>query len=239
MDGFEPHSQPLENAPQSTPPLLAQLPQMADSSDLILPQIPLQPMPPPPEAFYGTMPPLRLAISPVPTRNVVEPPRQTWAGTVIIACLAIGLLSAICRFEMARLQAEREHAMNLAGEASLIEGQQEDLGKLLSDPETRLISLSATNYSDLRGATMAWNGRLQRAVLFCDKLPILGDADQYEIWVADSAGTFSRLGGVDAHPGVSVYPIRFAALTSPISRLEITAGPRELAKGPVLVGQVQ
>jgi hypothetical protein len=184
-------------------------------------------MPPPPGAFYWTNPLPPRSARPDSGRDNSNSNVQTWAGTVVIACMAIGLLSAICRFEMARLQAERERAMNLAGEASLVEAQQEDLGKLLSD------------YSDLRGATMAWNERLQRAVLFCDKLPILGDADQYEIWVADSSGTFSRLGGVDAHPGVSVYPIRFAALASPMSRLEITAGPRELAKGPVLVGEIQ
>ncbi|MGA2583447.1 MAG: hypothetical protein ABSG31_09240 [Tepidisphaeraceae bacterium] len=212
---------------------------MPATSNLIPPQIPLQPMPPPPGAFYWTNPLPPRSARPDSGRDNSNSNVQTWAGTVVIACMAIGLLSAICRFEMARLQAERERAMNLAGEASLVEAQQEDLGKLLSDPDTRLIPLSATNYSDLRGATMAWNERLQRAVLFCDKLPILGDADQYEIWVADSSGTFSRLGGVDAHPGVSVYPIRFAALASPMSRLEITAGPRELAKGPVLVGEIQ
>jgi hypothetical protein len=112
------------------------------------------------------------------------------------------------------------------------------VGKLLADPNTSVITLKSLGPSITPPATLAWNFHLRTVVLFSDQLPAQDAAVQYEIWAADANGVITRLGSFSAHPGVSVYPIRFDFTLLHVSSFQLFAGPRSAANAPLLVGTI-
>jgi hypothetical protein len=159
-------------------------------------------------------------------------------GTLVFACLAIGLLASAVQVQRLRIHNEQQRATVMATTADLYAGKSQELGQLMADSHTQLIRLSSAENSPVRGASMAWNAGRRRGALFCDQLPIQNAGQSYEIWAVDAGGSASQMADVKAEPGVSVYPFRSAVGTANANRFEVTDGPRLPGQGPILSGAV-
>ncbi len=162
--------------------------------------------------------------------------QSSWALSLVIACLAIGLLGAAVRYEQVRIQNERQRSSSLATAASIAAGNSEDLGELMADSRTRLVRLSGE--AGITNASLAWNPARPVGALFCDKLPVVAGGAPYEIWGIGNGGATIHLGDIQPASGVSVYPFPLPTGLGEISRVEITAGPRGAQGVAALRGSV-
>jgi len=168
-----------------------------------------------------------------------EADSSSWAGVLIICCLALGFLAAMFHWEQTRYQTERDRASTLLTAAELSAARAESLGRNMADPRTRLIYLSGPLLADVRGATLAYNEAIHWAALFCDRLPILEAGRHYEIWAGDDQVQWTRLASIDPEPGTSVYPFYWSAAPGRPQRIEISAGPRLSQQQSLLGGPIQ
>jgi hypothetical protein len=107
--------------------------------------------------------------------------------------------------------------------ADLVAGQQEELGRLLSDSQTRQAPLAPTPGSAVRYATFAWNDEKGQGALFCDQLEPLPAGSRYQIWAGSTeSADATRLAELDARPGVAVYPFSLPRRLGPTPQLRLT-----------------
>jgi hypothetical protein len=162
-------------------------------------------------------------------------PSPVWAVILVLACLALGLVGGVVQWERGRADVEQRRAVSMAVHDSLLQAQREDLGKLLADPQTRMVRLLPSDGSRVTQAVIAWNPAQQTGFLFCDQLPALDSGVSYEIWATRDAEP-SPISRIDARPGLSVYRFRPDGGLNAVRRWEITAGPRSADAAPILVG---
>lgn len=196
----------------------------------------LTPLPPP----LPTAPNWTYIQPPAPVRTSHHSDSQTdrWAGILVLSCLVIGILGGMLELERSRVKTERDHAMQLMTAVVISEARNEDLGKTLADPRTRLIHLESNTSFGISNASLAFNDSLNWGALLCDDLPPLPDGRQYEIWATASEATV-QLATIQSQPGVSTYPFHFDSNNTKFDRVEITAGSRSTANTPLLSANVQ
>lgn len=163
---------------------------------------------------------------------------STWAATVVIACLALGFLGSMIHSLSQELGRQQNVAHGFRVDADAAQGQSEETGRLLADPQTQLVHLTSASHlaSD---ASIAWNGARHDGALFCDNLPVLPASQAYEIWAIGRADQGEKVVEIRPAPGVSVYPFHYSDALERLSRFEITAGSRDAVKPPVLMGALQ
>jgi hypothetical protein len=162
----------------------------------------------------------------------------SWAGVLVLYCLAAGLMAAMLEMERSQYAAERDHARLTATSYALAEARQEDLGRNLSDGQTRIIHLTATEPRFLAGA-LALNESLHWGALFCDGLGPRDMGQPFKIWSIGAGGAATQLSEIRPAPGVSVYPFEWASDVSPIQRVEITAGSGAAGAAAIFSGSLQ
>jgi hypothetical protein len=163
---------------------------------------------------------------------------STWAVTVIFACLAIGFMGSMIESLSHHLGQQQKLANQSKTDAEYAQSQSEDVGKLLADPQTQLVRLTSTTLASANAA-IAWNASRHDGALFCDTLPLLPQAQAYEIWAVSPSDQGAKVVDVRPSPGVSVYPFHYSDATARLSRFEVTAGSRDATKPPLLSGTVQ
>jgi hypothetical protein len=182
----------------------------------------------PPQYVPATTP---RAIQPFP-----RPPRRepvvSWIPSLLVACLALGLLGQMVHEEASGIKEEQRRSSDYYSQLGIVEGLQEDVGKLVADPKTTTFTLTGSQSSVHRAVAM-WNATRQAGLLFCDDLPILPNNQAYEIWATSKEGVAAKLGQFSAKPGCSVYSFN-SPLTGVPVRIEVTAGPRSAANPPIL-----
>ncbi len=156
-------------------------------------------------------------------------PRIThnWGASLVIACLALGFVSAVVVCERNLFTSERGHAIELNNAMATLEARDWELGRVMADPQTRFIPLSGMN-STFQNAMLVWNYSRQFGVLCCDQLPALNSELQYQIWALSRVSHKNApqfLGQVNAVPGTSIYPFRSSQSPLQFDRIEVTAGP--------------
>jgi hypothetical protein len=169
--------------------------------------------------------------------------RVSWGGTLVLACLALGLCGSAIQIERAQVARERAHMAALAAASSLLESQQEDLGKLLADPQTRLVALHAADAAAIGQATFAWNDHLQQGAIFCDHLPVSESGLPYVIqaYNGSSSGPASppvQIGSLQVRPGVSVYFFQSTSAVQPVRRIEVVPPGNAVASQPMLYATI-
>lgn len=162
----------------------------------------------------------------------------TWAVTVIIACLALGFMGSIIQ-SLGRALGRQQNITNTARTAAdYAQSVDEDVGKLLADPQTKLVRL--TSPSQLTAdAAIAWNEARRDGALFCDKLPLLPASQSYEIWAIGRSDKGAKVVEVRPAPGVSIYPFHYSDASVHLIRFEVTAGAPDATRPPALAGTVQ
>jgi hypothetical protein len=168
-----------------------------------------------------------------------QPHGTGWSIILVFACVALGFTASAADYERIVATSERDHAGLVATECSAVEGQIEDLGKFLADPNTRLIPLAGSSEFAAAPAAIAWNSVERRGYFLCDDLPILDTGRGYELWALHGMDDPVKIAMWDSKPGTSVYPFRVWQPTTGKTRLEITAGPRSSQKGPVFAGEIE
>jgi hypothetical protein len=163
---------------------------------------------------------------------------STWAATIVIACLALGFMGAIIQSLGRALGREQNIANQTKSAAEYAQSINEDVGKLLADPQTKLVRLTSASLLSA-DAAIAWNGARHDGALFCDQLPMLPASQPYEIWAIGGADQGAKVVEVRPEPGVSVYPFHYSDTPERLTRFEITAGARDAARQPVLTGTIQ
>jgi hypothetical protein len=159
-----------------------------------------------------------------------------WAGTLILACLALGFCASAVELERSWGLGQQQRAELLATADSEVSGQLEDLGRFLADPQTRLIRLNLGNSSAVGSASVVWNASREKGYLLCDQLRMLDADAAYEVWARHGSEQPIRLAGIYPKSGQSVYPFRASGVKTR-DRLEITAGPRSAGNAPIFTGE--
>ncbi len=167
------------------------------------------------------------------------PSRQSWAGVLVLACLAIGLLAAMLEMERARANSERDYARVTSTTYVLQQARLEDLGKNLADGNTRIVHLQSSGIAQSAGAALALNQNLHWGALFYDGLAPLDGAKPYEIWAIGAGGAATELSAVAPESGVSVYPFSWTGDPGPIGRIEINSGDRAAGAALIFNGSLQ
>jgi hypothetical protein len=156
---------------------------------------------------------------------------------LIFACLALGFAASAVQYERLAATSQRNRAELLATADSRTEGQLEDLGKFLSQPQTRMIRLTGPAGSSVANAAIAWNAATGRGYLLCDQLPVLDGG--YEIWLLHGHDDPVKIATLSAKAGQSVYLFQAWREMDGKIRLQITAGPRSSGKAPILAGEIE
>jgi hypothetical protein len=190
----------------------------------------------PPAGDGGSIQPLPYPSMIPDRRHAGDRPGSTWGAPLFFACLSMGLLAAFISVEWSRLANEQDLTNSLKTAATLAQSRDEDLGRLLADPNTRVVKLVAGDGSSIHNASAAWNPRLESGFLFCDQLPVLDAPAKYHVWLIDSDSSAISLGALDAKPGVSVYTFTAERPAQSAARIEITSGDRQPGKAPLLTG---
>jgi hypothetical protein len=193
--------------------------------------------PPPPIPSWPLYPPPPLPTFASTTQAPAKNSQTSWSGTLIFACLVIGLLAGMLELERSRYKSERDRAMQMMTSVELLQAREERLGKNLSDNGTQLIRLSSSLESGPQTASLAYNLTLRWGALICDQLPPLPDGQHYQIW-AVTGGNAIQLADIDPKPGVSVYPFHFDSTGDKFDRIEITAGPRATDQPALFTGDL-
>lgn len=188
-----------------------------------------------PPSILPSVPPAQRPSIPVVDKHT---PSFGWGALLIAACLALGLLGSLAQYERFQFKAQRIRADDLGATESLIAAQNEDLGRFLAEPQTRLIRLTCTNSSPAVNAALLLNPAKQVGYLLCDQLQVLDHGVQYEIWATGASEEARQMAGIDARAGVSVYPFKTDLELKGANHVEITAGPRSSGNGPILVGDM-
>jgi hypothetical protein len=162
-----------------------------------------------------------------------------WAGVLVFACLALGFAGSAVQYERVAATNQRNRAELLATADSRMEGQLEDLGKLLSDPQTRMVRLTGLPGSSVANAVIAWNAAARRGYLLCDQLPVLDSGSGYELWALHGGDEAVKIATIVARAGDSVYLFQAWRQMDGKIRLEITAGARSPGKPPILSGEIE
>jgi hypothetical protein len=183
--------------------------------------------------------------------------RVNWGATLIIACLALGLSAGVIQLERAQIAQQRNRMAAVTAAASLRESQEEDLGKLLADPETRLVPFEAD--AAIGQATVAWNERLQQGAIFCDHLPISDSGQPYAVVAYDSppgqpatdqpgsghagkdrtiTGQSRQIATLQVRPGVSVYFFSSGSPIHLVRRIEVISSDNSPNGRPMLYANV-
>jgi hypothetical protein len=177
-----------------------------------------------------------------PVRPAPYVPRSSfsWTPVFIFTCLALGFAASAVEYERARAVGERGRASVLAADNSVTHGQMEDLGKFLSDSQTRWIRLTNPDHGSPLHAVVAWKGAALSGYLFCDQLPALDAGSDYQLWTRSSSAEPQSIATIAPEAGVSVYPFHFQSGALVIgNRLEMTAGPRSNANSAILAGEIE
>jgi hypothetical protein len=173
---------------------------------------------------------------PADRRLAGDRPASTWGAPLFFACLSMGLLAAFISVEWSKLANEQDLTNSLKTDATLSQSRDEDLGRLLADPNTHVVKLVANDGSSIHNAAVAWNPRLVSGFLFCDQLPVLDAPSKYHVWLIGSDSSAISLGALDAKPGVSVYMFTPEQPVQSALRIEITSGDGQPGKTPLLTG---
>jgi hypothetical protein len=168
-----------------------------------------------------------------------QPHGTGWSIVLVFACVALGFTASAADYERIVANSERNRAGLLGTECSAVEGQIEDLGKFLADPNTRLIPLVGSGEFAAAPAAIAWNSVQRHGYFLCDDLPVLDSGRGYELWALHGADDPMNIAIWDVKPGASVFPFRVWEPTTGKMRLEITAGPRSVEKSPVFAGEIE
>jgi hypothetical protein len=172
-----------------------------------------------------------------PSAGKDHEPRTPWAGSLILACLGLGFAASAVEYERVAATAQRNRADTLAAMDSVHEGRLEDVGKFLSNPQTRLIRLAPSDDAAVSSAVIAWNSAEQRGYLFCDELPVLDTGERYELWAVGAANPV-KLASIEARVGSSVYAFQAETAIAGKTRVEVTAGARSGNKVAILAGEI-
>ncbi|HEX4053952.1 MAG TPA: anti-sigma factor [Tepidisphaeraceae bacterium] len=168
---------------------------------------------------------------------VQEPARGTgWGAMLVVACLALGFSASAVEYERVWGQGQQQRAELLETADSEAAGQLEDLGKILADPQTRLIRLTAMDASPITNAMIVWNSSRQKGYFLCDQLRMLDAGMTYEVWTRRGSDEPIRIAGIQPKAGQSVYPFRATGAQSR-DRLEISAGAPSAQNAPILTGE--
>ena len=111
-----------------------------------------------------------------------QPHGTGWSIVLVFACVALGFTASAADYERIVANSERNQAGLLGTECSAVEGQIEDLGKFLADPNTRLIPLVGSGEFAAAPAAIAWNSVQRHGYFLCDDLPVLDSGRGYELW---------------------------------------------------------
>jgi hypothetical protein len=171
-------------------------------------------------------------------RSAINARISTWAVTVVFACLALGFLGSMVESLSRQLGQQQKLANQSKTNAEYAQSLNEDMGKLLADPQTQLVRLSSPTLSSANAA-IAWNASRHDGALLCDTLPLLPASQAYEIWAISPSDQGAKVVELRPAPGVSVYPFHYSDAAARLSRFEVTAGSRDAAKPPLLSGTVQ
>jgi hypothetical protein len=163
---------------------------------------------------------------PIYYQRMPDDDRPSWAGILVLACLALGLLAAMVELERSQSLSDRQYAKATATSYIVQQARLEDLGKTLADKNTRLIHLQSSADHSMAGAALAVNQTLHSADLFCDGLLPLDSDQKYQVWGITPDGAATHLGDVTAEPGVSVYPFSWTPDLTGLARIEINSGDR-------------
>src|SRR5215469_16800728 len=108
---------------------------------------------PQPDLSYQPQQPAR------PAPYVPRASTTSWTPILILTCLALGFTASAVEYERARAVGERSRASVLAADNSVAHGRMEDLGKFLSDSQTRWIRLTSPDHASALHAVVAWNAQ--------------------------------------------------------------------------------
>jgi hypothetical protein len=171
--------------------------------------------------------------------NNNSPGARDWGSALIIACFGLGFAMSWGTYEMRQRVAQEVGAQDARHEVDILNGQQSDLGRLLADPRTILVRLTATEESGAPGlACVAWNQQTQTGAVFCGDLAV-GNNQHYLVWLVPSSGAATTAVFGPAQSGRSVYLFSPTSQAAPPVELILTpqtesTSPRQaLARGKV------
>ena len=104
--------------------------------------------------------------------------------------------------------------MNARHDLDLLTGRENDLGRLLADPRTQFVRLTAADdRSPVRFASAAWNQETQTGAVFCGDLAA-GSDRHYQVWLVPNSGSATTVLLGPTESGRNIYlfsPARQAA----------------------------
>jgi hypothetical protein len=176
---------------------------------------------------------------PIYYQRMPDDDRPSWAGILVLACLALGLMAAMLELERSQSLSDRRYAKATATSYVVQQARLEDLGKNFADKNTQLIHLQSSPDRPMPGAALALNETLHSGDLFCDGLLPLDSGRKYQVWGIAAGGAATHLGDVKAEPGVSVYPFSWTPDLTGMARIEINSGDRAAGATMIYVGSLQ
>src|SRR5271154_972126 len=120
-----------------------------------------------------------------------SPPQQSphdWGTALVMACLALGFVMSWAVYEYRQRLAQESSVVHIRHDLDILTSQQGDLGQLLADPHTRLVTMSAVdNGWPAAGTMVAWNDARQSGVLFS---AVLNGSNglRFKLWLGAAAG---------------------------------------------------
>jgi hypothetical protein len=122
-----------------------------------------------------------------------------------MACLALGFVTSWGAYEVHQRVSQEAGATIARDNLSMVSSQQYDLGRLLADPNTKIVNLvPSLQGSPVRVASVAWNQQQQRGYLFCEDLGD-GTGKRYQIWIIPQSGDSKTVIIGPIEPGRSVF----------------------------------
>jgi hypothetical protein len=162
------------------------------------------------------------------------PGAHDWGSALIIACFGLGFAMSWGTYEMRQRVTQEVGAMDARHELDLVAGQQNDLGRLLADPRTKLVRLTATDDPGaLELASVAWNQETQTGAVFCGDLS-MGNHQRYQVWLIPSTGAATAAVFGPAESGRSIYPFSPTSQVAPPVELILTSATKSREPGQAL-----
>jgi hypothetical protein len=81
---------------------------------------------------------------PIYYQRMPDDDRPSWAGILVLACLALGLMAAMLELERSQSLSDRRYAKATATSYVVQQARLEDLGKNFADKNTQLIHLQSS-----------------------------------------------------------------------------------------------
>jgi len=164
-----------------------------------------------------------------PTFEPHTPSRNEWAGPLVVACLALGLVMGWGNYELRYRVRDSQMVSRYRHDLDLVLAEDSKLGILLADPRTKIMRLDGTDVpqgpaTPIRDASLAWNNDRQQGALFCSSLAPLPSGQVYQVWLIPSDGTAVPVAINNVQSGQSIYAIEpLGTVQMPVSCV-LTAG---------------